>query len=70
MVAGGVYLMHAAAEDSIVHLAQLHVRSGDNLSLIFVCRALIIDGHGGALAHLRGHDEDVSCMACIAWAVS
>jgi hypothetical protein len=67
IIVGGVYLMNAVTDDGVVHLARLTVRSVTDLSLLFTCRRLIIDGNANALSHLCGLDEDVSCMACIAW---
>lgn len=60
-------LVNAATDDTIVHLAKLHVgRESDSLCLEFQCRRLLVDGHAFVHAHLRRHDEDVTCMACVA----
>lgn len=65
----GTFRVHAATDDSVVHLAQFDVETPTDMTLFFDCRALLVDGEP-ALPHLRGDGDDVSCMACIARAVS
>lgn len=63
------FLVHAATDDGVVHLAQFDVKTPIDMTLFFDCRALLVDGEP-ALPHLRGNDDDVSCMACITKTVS
>jgi hypothetical protein len=65
IVRGGTYVMHAATDDGVVHLAELLVESIDDLALTFPCRKMIVDHHGEALTHLRGPDVPVDCMTCL-----
>ena len=62
----GVYVVHAVTDDGITHRAELHVRSRDDMALRFRCRPLLIDGHGGALSHVRRPENPVDCMTCLA----
>lgn len=61
----GTYVVHAATGDGITHLADLYIRSQDDLAIRFRCRPLIIDGHGAALSHLRQSEVLVDCMTCL-----
>ncbi len=61
----GVYAVHAMTDDGITHHAELYVRSYDNTAIHFRCRALVIDGHGDALSHLRRPESLVDCMTCL-----
>lgn len=60
----GTYQVNAATDDGVVHLAWLTIRTPTDMALHFGCRMLLVDGTL-ALPHLRGIDEDVSCMACV-----
>lgn len=63
----GVYAVHAETEDGITHRAELHVGwSPGDIALRFRCRPLLIDGHGGALSHVRRPEDLVDCMTCLA----
>lgn len=66
LVITGVYVVHAVTDDGITHLANLYVRSQDNIVIRFSCRRLLIDGYGDALAHLRKPEVPVDCMTCLA----
>lgn len=61
----GMYVVHAATDDEITHLANLYVRSRNDMVIRFDCRPLLIDGYGDALAHLRKPETQVDCMACL-----
>lgn len=66
-IAQGTHFVHAATDDGIVHLAEVTIRSIDDLALYFPCRRLVIDGQANELTHLLQRDDvPVDCMTCLA----
>jgi hypothetical protein len=69
VLSAGTYLVLAETDDGVVHLAHLVVGTTHSITLFFECRQLLVDGDL-ALPHLRGPNEDVSCMSCVAKSAS
>jgi hypothetical protein len=65
----GTFLVHAVTDDDVVHQASFAVSTPTDMTLFFDCRKLLVDGKP-ALAHLRGDNDEVSCMACVARAAA
>lgn len=65
-ISTGVYVVHAMTDDGVTHLAEMYVRSYDDMAIQFRCRSLIIDSYGDARSHLRQPDGfPVDCMTCL-----